>query len=277
MGCGPVEFVKGAVLDQAKIIDSRFTDGIITGSEINNSSITGNIEFDPDALARLVEQLLEGLKGETLEEVTINNPTLTGDVSFDDEALDKIAAELLDQVAGTFLACSGLPLVKGTRIATCEEMTAAIAAATDRFQIASVFQTCEGTPLPPGTQLMSCAEIDAFVRWMICEGCGGGGGGGGDGDIITSTPWNADKTVLTINVRFPSDGSTAAWPINFEHFMRNFTISALSPATTVEQPLPARMYGTRNALMGTPDRWLEVEVSGETLLIPAFLPETVAP
>jgi hypothetical protein len=160
----------------------------------------------------------------------------------------------------------GLPLIPGTKVPTWDEFLANLAAATTPAAIAAVFETSTGVPMSPGTRLMNAAEIQAAIELAVCLGCGGGGGG--SGRSIKSVTWNGTKTTLTIT---DTDGTTdIEWPVDFTAFAKAFALAGSTPATADDSWLPTTIFGNRTALLGNPNAFAQVTISGTNYAVPLY-------
>lgn len=284
--CGVVEFAKGVVIDESKIINSKFIDGEIISSTLTDTHFTGSITFDPD----------------TANQLPVNK----------------------DAVAAVFNSCGGLPLIPGTQIPTCEEMALAIRLAvcegcegggggtgvgggdtitsviwnTDYTQltintvypdnsvgawvidfvpfiakISAGGDTITGfdwdtskTNLTIHTQLPDGSTYDWKVDFSQFVSAGGG-------DTITGTSWNASNTTLTIHTLLPDGVTVKDWPVDFSGIGISFEISPFKPRASEASALPVKMYGqdAREVLLGEPDVWIRIKIGADSYIVPGYV------
>jgi hypothetical protein len=192
------------------------------------------------------------------------------------DSLRAYVEQLTDPVAilGQLRSGADLPLGPGSRMATWQELLAAVGAATAPAAVAAVFRNADGDQLSPGTRLLSMAQTETMIKLMLCEaGAGGGSSGTISGDTITGLSLNGAGTILTITV---TDGQNVTpWELDVSGFARNGSISVATPVLdSSSQALPLVVYGTNNVLLGGPAAFEGRTVNGTRYLVPMYADPT---
>lgn len=218
-----------------------------------NLNVTGGVLNAVQVSGGTVDQSVGNAN--TFTGTTLIGPTtVTGQIPLDTEALTHLCAQLSPCV------------------------NAAIDAATDVNLIAGVFQDCAGAPRAPGVRLPSCEDMNLAIELAIANMPAL--------DVISGFSYNRDTHELTLTTRL-DDGTTQTWVINLDTLggqvvPDNVTIAGdgttsaplrviLTETTTIKPvttgtSVPTNIHGSRAALLGQPDKWLNLG----GYLIPAF-------
>lgn len=224
-----------------------------TNGTATNLNITGGMLSAVHVVGGVIDQ--SGGSSNTFTSTTLVGPTtVTGQIPLDTEALTHLCAQLSPCV------------------------NAAIDAATDVSLIASVFQDCSGAPRAPGVRLPSCEDMNLAIELAIANLPAL--------DVISGFSYDPVTHVLTLTTRL-DDGTTQTWTINLDTLggqvvPDNITIAGdgttsaplhviLTETTTIKPvttgtELPTNIHGSRTALLGQPDKW--INLGG--YLFPAF-------
>jgi hypothetical protein len=216
------------------------TNGIAT-----NLNITGGQLSAVHVIGGAIDQ--SSGSSNTFISTTLNGPTtITGQIPLDTEALTHLC----------------------TQLGPC--VNAAIDAATDVNLIAGVFQDCSGAPRAPGVRLPSCEDMNTAIELAIANLPAL--------DVISGFSYDPVTHVLTLTTRL-DDGTTQTWTINLDTLggqvvPDNITIAGdgttsaplhviLTETTTVKPvttgtELPTNVHGSRTALLGQPDKWINL-------------------
>jgi hypothetical protein len=299
MSCGePIRFIDGATLDNAKLLSPKLFEAESTNTTLNGTITLAdatavelaaridpflNYPVDLDLFASALHdstndlplvagtQVVTGAEFEAaLAGIEANLATAKADLQHElADATDPVV------IAGVLQSGAGLKLAPDTRVATYDELNAAIQTATSDVKIAGVFKNKEGNPLSPGTELMSAIEVLQAIELGICQGCGDGSGGSGttgDGRVISGFAWNAQHTQLVITDKKVDGTNPYNWTVNVGDFYAKAPApSAETPDFTTEDFLPLHVIGGRTSLLGTPAIYAELEVNGVTYLFPGFV------
>jgi hypothetical protein len=232
MPCGVLEFVDGGTFRDAQLNDPRITSGRAENTELNHGRLTGGVVLD-------------------------------------DETILAMAAALRDPLAiPAYLDCNGAAIPETGRVASCDNLNAKVAEATDPARIAATFLREDGTAMAPGVKLMTASEVVAAIDAALCDA----GVGDDKGAQISSLTW--DLATKTVTVTEVIDGvQQTPHTVALTGLMSS--PGAVWPAApTAPQPsdayLPMSVYGGRTCLLGTPTRFIQVVFEGVTGWIPFY-------
>lgn len=211
----------------------------------------------------------------TISQPTITSPDITGGST--------------TMTAHNFATLTGITDIHGDITADAEATAAlcrimepcissTVATVFDPSATAGVFQDCQGVPRSAGTRIPSCADMSAAIDNAIASLPAL--------DVISGISYDADTHTLTIETILEPGGVPQYWTIDLSSLggqvkVDNITIGgtgvvgdelhviineAAAPATSVGTELPTTLYGDRAALLGEPDKW--IDIGG--YLIPAF-------
>lgn len=183
--------------------------------------------------------------------------TISGQVPLDTDARNHLVTQLTDSV----------------------KTIAANVFSGSKSEIAAVFQDCDGVPLVPGVRLPSCQDVTNAINSALAQLPAL--------DVISGFKYDEETHVLTLSTTLNNDGGPQSWEVNLDSLggqtvtdgvtivgtgvtgnplKLNITETTTIKAVTKGPELPTAIHGGRAALLGQPDKW--IDIGG--YLIPAF-------
>lgn len=288
--CCATVYVDGGTWNNITLINPD-----IKGGVLESVTMTGGVTLDTTTSAALATQICSDLApciqkkvdGGTFTGVTLSAPKLTS------------AAITGGTITGGTLV--GPTTIKGqvpldsvalahlcTQLGPCidDKVDDSVAATVTPSYIAGVFHDCAGAPRAPGVKLPSCADMTAAIELAVAELPAL--------DIVTGFSYDTTTQLLTLATEL-SNGTPQKWAVHIETggsggitevVVDKVTIAgdgtAAAPlhvimaktttikAVTTGTALPTNIHGSRAALLGQPDAW--VNIGG--YLFPAYTPPT---
>jgi hypothetical protein len=211
--------------------------------QATNLNVTGGASSDVTFNGGVIQNSTGA--GNNLGDTTLSGTTtITGQVPLDTEALAHLCAQLQPCIS------------------------AAIDAATDINLIAGVFQDCAGAPRAPGVRIPSCEEMNSAIALAMAQLPAL--------DVISSVTYTPDTHTLTVTTTL-DDGTTQEWQIDLSSLggqvladgvtiggtgvvgdpLRALLVETVAKPVTTGTAIPTDIHGSRTALLGEPDKWVE--------------------
>ncbi|UIU63860.1 hypothetical protein H6S30_26780 (plasmid) [Escherichia coli] len=253
--------------------------------DIENARLSGTLELVGGAKTLLHAALSDLIKKQvdTLISSALTSWEITGN------NLVNISAENLSasntRLSGTTSISGQVPLDTAAHDHLVKQLTNSIreivdaAIVADKDVLAGVFQDCDGAPRAPGVRIPSCQDVTDAINQAIASLPAL--------DVISGFTYDEDTHTLKLTTKLNNDGGPQSWEVNLDSIggqvvTDGTTITGTGvtgqplklviaettkvKAVTKGAELPTAIHGGRTALLGQPDKW--IDIGG--YLIPAF-------
>ncbi|EGP1996930.1 hypothetical protein IYO05_004028 [Escherichia coli] len=274
---------------QKHIIDAVTDNGLdgiqLRDVDIENARLSGTLELVDGAKTLLHAALSDLIKkqADTLISSALTSWEITGN------NLVNISAENLSasntRLSGTTSISGQVPLDTAAHDHLVKQLTNSIreiadaAIVADKDVLAGVFQDCDGAPRAPGVRIPSCQDVTDAINQAIASLPAL--------DVISGFTYDEDTHTLKLTTKLNNDGGPQSWEVNLDSIggqvvTDGTTITGTGvtgqplklviaettkvKAVTKGAELPTAIHGGRTALLGQPDKW--IDIGG--YLIPAF-------
>lgn len=290
------EHVEAVKLEQLRATDVTLTDTALRGDlELSKDASDAIYEAIEAAVASKASEIvgiaIGSLSPSDINAVDARNPIITGGRIIDGAMSGTKATGItLDNAYGTniifdtgrlknFTLSGQVPLDTEAKTHLCQQLRDCILALLDESfsqqDVAAVFSDCDGVPRTPGTRIVSCSELTAALalteqkiinKMPVSDVITGLFYDEEHHKIILETTLDNDKPqrweialdemggqVVTDKVTIVGTGTTKD-PLR----VNLLEATELLPSTEQDTWLPTSVYGGRNALLGVPDAWMDL-------------------
>ena len=284
-GCGPVTILDGGKLIEPRVIDPNITGGAAANMALANAALTGGVTADDAVLDDLAAglgpkldvrtyvdchdaEIADGANVATCddldERVSSEVSLLTGQISSGDTAL----STRIDQEVAALDAkiTTGDQALADKIDCDVAAVNAALENATDPEKIAGVFLRTDGTQMGAGAKLLTAEEVGSAIQNALADIADQLDVGG----EVASLSWDSATQTLTL---VESKGGQLLPPksVFIGGYMPAPSPSDAAPtAYNVEDGLPTAVYGSRNALLGAPTKYMRVTIAGTPGWMPFY-------
>ena len=265
--------------------NGTFDNVTLRDSSLANATLTGTLNI-ADSVKILLHAAISNLiktQVDNILAVALQNWDITGNKLINVTADNMTATDTL--LKGTTTISGQVPLDTDARehlITQLAERIRSIAEeviVADKDVMASVFQDCEGVPRAPGVRIPSCQDMNDAISLAMSQLPAL--------DVISGVSYDPETHILTITTQLSPEGGQQKWEVHLDSLGGQVVADGVTitgtgvtgdplkvkvseatdaPEASTGTDVPTAIYGSRTAVLGTPDKWLDFD----GYLIPVF-------